>query len=695
MNNTLQEEDIESFDFIEITSITSHGMDNTYDIEVDEVHLFTARNDESGFESISHNSATICLFSPNDEEMINAKTGNWFIENPQRGRSNNSALLIRNQTSREDFAKLISSTKQFGEPGFVWADSTEIGYNPCVEIGLYPVAENGEHGVQFCNLTEINGKYCSTEEKFLQACRASAIIGTLQASYTNFRYLSDASRRITEREALLGCSITGMMDNPDILFNSDIQRRGAEEIKRVNKKIAEIIGINPAARTSAVKPAGCLLPSTKVRTNKGDMSLLDIFEANGCLEVLQDAEKNGKYNIWIDVDTDIKIYNKNNELEDIIKLYINGEHETYTIALEDGSEVTLTGNHKVMLSDKRWKRADELEEGDTLLCQKEKSGLDILHVTKNDDLRFTVDLETAETHSYQLANGCVSHNTTSCVLGTASGIHPHHARRYIRHVQANKLEFPAQYFQKMNPLAVKDSVWSNNGTDVVIAFLCEVPTGAIIKNQLKAVELLDKVKTTQQNWVEHGTNYELCAIPNIRHNVSNTITVKPNEWDDVEEYIYNNREWFAGISLLPASGDKDYPQAPLTTVHTPSEIVSLYGDGCMFASGLIVDGLRVFNDNLWRACDCVLGFGESIDNDPEKQEWVRRAKQFAERYFSDDMRKMTYCLKDVYIWKQWCDLSREYKDINWGDVVEDTEHFVDIDTIGAQACAGGKCEVSW
>lgn len=505
-------------------------------------------------------SATICLFSPDDDLMINAKTGRWYIENPQRGRSNNSALLLRGETTREQFAKLIKSTKEFGEPGFVWADSTEIGYNPCVEIGLYPVAENGEHGIQFCNLTEINGKFCTSEEKFLQACRASAIIGTLQASYTDFRYVSDATKRITDREALLGCSITGMMDNPEVLFNPDIQRKGAEEIKRVNKLIAEMIGINPAARCTALKPAG----------------------------------------------------------------------------------------------------------------------------------------------------------TTSCVLGTASGIHPHHARRYIRRVQANKLEFPAQYFQQQNPLAVEDSVWSNNGTDVVISFLCEVPAGAIIKNQLKAIELLDRVKLTQQNWVEFGTNEEHCRLKNIRHNVSNTITVKSEEWDEVEEYIYTNRQWFAGISLLASSGDKDYPQAPFTTVHTPTEIVSTYGDASIFASGLIVDGLRAFNNNLWKACDTVLGFGEDLSepiwDDPntevnaayaiyeaqaEKRDWVRRGVQFAERYFDGDMKKMTYCLKDVYIWKQWCDLSREYKDINWSDVVELTEHFVDIDTVGAQACAGGKCEVAW
>ena len=94
-------------------------------------------------------SATICLFSPEDEEMATAKTGNWFNDNPQRGRSNNSALLLRNKTSKERFSKLMKSVKEFGEPGFVWADHEDFIVNPCVEIGMYPVdVETGNSGWQ-------------------------------------------------------------------------------------------------------------------------------------------------------------------------------------------------------------------------------------------------------------------------------------------------------------------------------------------------------------------------------------------------------------------------------------------------------------------------------------------------------------------------------------------------------------------
>ena len=97
-------------------------------------------------------SATICIFSPNDKEMMAAKTGNWFVENPQRGRSNNSVMLVRNKTSREQFLEIIESVKSFGEPGFVFSPDEDVLFNPCVEIGMYPQTEDGVSGWQGCNL---------------------------------------------------------------------------------------------------------------------------------------------------------------------------------------------------------------------------------------------------------------------------------------------------------------------------------------------------------------------------------------------------------------------------------------------------------------------------------------------------------------------------------------------------------------
>jgi len=198
---------------------------------------------------------------------------------------------------------------------------------------------------------------------------------------------------------------------------------------------------------------------------------------------------------------------------------------------------------------------------------------------------------------------------------------------------------------------------------------------------------LEKVKLTQQNWVEAGTRKERCVQPWLRHNVSNTINVRPHEWDDVEEYIYANRECFAGISLLPSTGDLDYSQAPFCSISTPQEILEKYGDGSVFASGLIVDGLHAYND-LWRACDAVLG--RFRPEDFPQEDWIRRAKQFAERYFNNDVHKMLYCLKELNNWKQWCDLNRVWKDVDYTQLLEDSD---DTNPIQEVACSGGSCEL--
>ena len=217
-------------------------------------------------------SATICLFSPNDHEMLNAKTGDWYIKNPQRGRSNNSAVIVRDEITKDQFKSIMEPIKQFGEPGFYFVSDKNHLCNPCVEISLYgriektlisglPTPKGQEDlsyvsGWQGCNLTEINGSKCVSEEEFHKACRAASILGTLQAGYTDFKFLPEASKKIFEREALLGCSITGWMNSPDVLFDVNIQRRGAELIKTVNAEVSAMIGINPAARTTTVKPSG-------------------------------------------------------------------------------------------------------------------------------------------------------------------------------------------------------------------------------------------------------------------------------------------------------------------------------------------------------------------------------------------------------------------------------------------------------
>lgn len=405
-------------------------------IEVYDMNMFVARAVLAGG---IRRSATICLFSPDDEEMMTAKTGNWFERNPQRSASNNSAVLSRSERNTEHFRKLFRSQKEYGEPGFYFCDNPEAGCNPCAEISLLPVVDwelstgelgalyrNGYQGdlpgtarlsgFQHCNLTTINGRAATSAAAFYEACIAATAIGTLQACYTDMPYLGPTTRLLNEHDALLGVSICGFMDNPDVLFDADVLRSGANLCRATNRLMAALVGIRPAAKTCTCKPEG----------------------------------------------------------------------------------------------------------------------------------------------------------TASLILNAASGIHPHHARRYFRRVQANRKEPVYAFFKSVNPQMTEASVY-NPDTDDVIAFPIEAPGKAILRKDLNAVQFLGLVKLVQQSWVIPGGDPS-SRSPQLHHNVSNTCTVRADEWDEVAAFIWSNRGCFTGISLLQDAGDKAYAQAPRDEVSTEADI---------------------------------------------------------------------------------------------------------------------------
>jgi len=199
-------------------------------------------------------SALISLFDKDDQLMAECKTGNWFIDNPQRARSNNSAKLVRGQFTREEYDYFAGKIKEFGEPGFVIVDDERFCTNPCAEIGFIPInPRTGKSAISMCNLCEVNATGINTKEEFLSRVTAAAIIGTLQAGYTDFPFLGRDTEELVRHEALLGISITGWFDNPK-LFNAEWLEEGAALAKEVNDTLAAKIGINPAARITCVKP---------------------------------------------------------------------------------------------------------------------------------------------------------------------------------------------------------------------------------------------------------------------------------------------------------------------------------------------------------------------------------------------------------------------------------------------------------
>lgn len=666
-------------------------------------------------------SALLCQFDADDEEMLNCKTGNWFSEYPELARANNSAVILPN-TPKETYDKIFESIKEFGEPGLVFLSHKDVVYNPCCftgdtmlltsegyrkfcevaswsvrkdeyplllinkdgekksgrvwsngykhvirltfdsgrriectpdhrfmlqdgleciasnligkivkgfdgtdskcieimdsgnieevydfeildeghwgvvngliahncEVGMFPKFRNKdgvhESGFSFCNLTEINGSRIKTREQFLDACKGAAILGTIQASYTNFKVLSPVSRKIAERDALIGVGITGMCENPEILFDPQLQEEGARVVKETNRRVADLIGINHAARTTVIKPSG---------------------------------------------------------------------------------------------------------------------------------------------NSSQLL-GC-----------TSSGIHKFHFKRFIRNIQAANTEQALQHVKEVNPVMVRPSVYNKEG-ESVISFPVELDDNVLTSEDSSALDFLKLVKLTKEHWIEVGTNFdhpfykEYPEMKDLRMNVSNTCTVRDEEWEEVREYVWKNRDVFSGISFLPKGGDLIYPQAPYTSVLDEKELAERYGAGAILAGGLIVDGLAVFNDDLWLACDVAMGRNNHhltlTDKDisefilshlkdgkllvevngvmisdvnaisshlqsivDKKVDWVRRFKNFATKYLDGDLSRTEFCLKHVSLFHRWQKL-KGMKHVDW-ESVSWNEEWVDAGSIVAQACSGGTCEL--
>jgi ribonucleoside-diphosphate reductase alpha chain len=504
-------------------------------------------------------SALNMIVDPNDDEMIHAKTGNWRQENPQRGRSNNSVLLLRSEVKKEQFNYLVQLNDGANDIGFVFANSWFDMFNPCFEILKIPVLDTidfskihyndveeyvknnkEKFGIQGCNLTEINAEKCLTKDKFLRACRDASILGTLQAGYTEFPYLGPVSKAIFEREALLGVSITGWMNNPK-LFNAELLEEGAQMVKDTNKEVAAVIGINQAARTTCVKPSG----------------------------------------------------------------------------------------------------------------------------------------------------------NASVVLGTASGIHPEHSEKYFRIMQLNKESNTAKWLEGNMSFLLEESVWSSTKSDYVVFVPVENPKNGLFKKDMKGIKHLELIKLVQQHWVNAGTNHELCAYQGVNHNTSCTVII--DDKDAIVDYIWNERDFFTAVSFISDYGDKDFNQAPFTSVLNLNEVVENYGKGSLLASGLIIDGLHYFNQNLWLACDTLLDRSIPLTGTREqvilKEYWLSRAKKFAKNYFKGDMKKMVYCLKDVHLFYKWETITRQFKEVNFGEIL-DKPQYKDISDFAAMSCSGGSCEIT-
>ena len=359
--------------------------------------------------------ALISLFSMDDAEMVTCKHGNWWESNPQRGRANNSAVILRNRVKRGEFDTLWEMVKDSnsGEPGTYYTNDPEYGTNPCCEISLRPFT--------FCNLTELNAGVVTSQDEFNEFARVAAFFGTLQAGFTDFHYLRPIWKKNTEKDALVGVGITGICNGT--LEDIDLAE-GAYIVKLENERVAGLLGINTAARTTTIKPSG----------------------------------------------------------------------------------------------------------------------------------------------------------STSCVVGTSSGIHAWHSKYYIRNMQCKVGDDLYNYFINNHPELIK--VMEYDPKSAVIGIPCNAPEGATLREDENAVKMLKRVKRYNLEWVRSGHR----RGPNT-NNVSATVSIDKendyiiedkgtlNEWEVVGNWMWDEKDNYNGLSVLPFDNGS-YKNAPFE-VCTKSEYDTL------------------------------------------------------------------------------------------------------------------------
>jgi hypothetical protein len=662
-------------------------------------------------------SATLCLISPDDEECINAKTGNWRKTHEHRARVNTSVAFHKQYSTREEYKPIMMRAKETGDPGLLFVDDLETICNPClsydtkiltpdgykpigslvgdkveltdilgntsigrvwfsgkkecirltvrkfdssngtelyyditctpdhkfmvgdekiqaceligqyitstkthnkyrviniqtagfhevydfnepnfnlgvIEDGLYccncgeiafwpyqivdeakyrkfmetydglgyrPKPDKNSYdpnrltyqhpleaiglrsGFSVCNLSMINCATLRDEKDFIERAKAASVIGTLQAGLTDTCYLGPVSKAIIEQESLLGVSLSGIMDKPGIALNAHNQRKAAKAVVATNRKIARMIGINPASRTTCIKPDG----------------------------------------------------------------------------------------------------------------------------------------------------------NSSCLLGTTPAIMPQNSLRYIRYMQVNPEEAILEHFMKFNPHAVVDSKWAAPGSgDKSIRFPIEGSPDARNKVDVSAIELLEAILLTKKNWIDYGKDESLCTQPWLTHNVSNTVTIPEEQWNTVLDFIYDNRYDLAGITLTSDWCELDMAQSPYSTVLTVDEIIEKYPslrDHYVKAQVFLSEILAQRGENnLWEFASGVLAYDPSGDlTDLLYEDTIK----FADEHFDGDLRMLTYALKEIYNNQTYQDVLAHWKSVDYSGLQYDAT--LDLKNQDASvACAGGACAIS-
>lgn len=317
-------------------------------------------------------SALISLSDLSDDRMRVAKSGEWWKENVQRALANNSFIakdkidigifmkewlsLYESHSGERGIFSRLASQKQAKKHGRRDSDH-DFGTNPCSEIIL--------RSREFCNLTEVVVRGTDNVATLKEKIRAATILGVIQSTLTNFKYLSKKWKENCEEERLLGVSLTGIMDNEYTNGKTGNLEDTLTQFREMAVKTAaewsKKIGIPMSAAITCVKPSGCADIETKIKTSNGIMSISEIFDYMG-----YDIGEHNQGD-WLEVTEPLSVYDENNDLKPITKLFVNGFSETYELTDENGNTYNFTGEHKVKVISKGWVRVDELSEDDEIV----------------------------------------------------------------------------------------------------------------------------------------------------------------------------------------------------------------------------------------------------------------------------------------------------------------------------------------
>ena len=825
-------------------------------------------------------SALDMILDPNDEESIMAKIGDWRTKNPQRGRTNNSVLMIRGEVTKEYFEYIVGLNEGDSDIGFVFANSWFDMFNPCFEISKIPCLVDTDYskiiyneiapfvkkyedqfGVQGCNLTEINAQECTTEEKFLKACKDASILGTFQAGYTNFPYLGRVSEEIFKRESLLGVSVTGWMNNPK-LFNADLLRKGAEVVKNTNKELAAIIKINPAARTTCVKPSGnasVILGTASGIHPEHSERYFRVMQLNKNSTTAKYLEENMSFlledSVWSATSSDwvvfVPIVHPKNGLFkkdlkgvkhlELIKLVqenwvIPGTNEELCAYKGINHNVSCFPGSQRFLTDEGMKSFEEVKEREFVNVLNGKGKFSNSKIVrggkqeiweidlKKGELKKTI--KTTENHGWVVINPWDQRSNTKSLLKKTSELLSGMKLKLPEFTEFPDFNLEAflhgcvfgdgtlhkvndkcqiylftdsvclgKYFEKAGYKVIdrgdhiriyglpnhwkalpdiKDSSYIRSfisgwfATDghiskdarsvsissVVLDNLVWLQKnsflGKVICNEITKNKTHKNSYSIKENFYVITLNKDSLDLEFFKHekkkerflNYLKVKSQKSKKWkveqvrktDDIEEvycveepetqcfilegnilthnctviidnkrevvdYIWDNKESFTAVSFLSDYGDKDFNQAPFTSVLSLEEIVQEYGNGALLASGLIVDALHVFDENLWEACDWILNTDKSKKMDGTrhrvllKEDWLKRAKKFAKNYFKGDLKKLVYCLKDVHLFHKWQTINRQFKEVDFNKILKKVE-YKQVSEYASMACSGDQCQIT-